>query len=104
MIQPVARYDDELWELVPEDPGPPPARLIAFVESLRPATRALDVGVGDGRLAASIRASELVGVDTSALALERARARLADAQLVHVAPDEPLPLADNDFDLVTCIE
>jgi ubiquinone/menaquinone biosynthesis C-methylase UbiE len=100
----VARYDDELWELVPEDPGPPPAHVLEFVEDLAPAERALDLGIGDGRLATAIRATHLTGADVSQVALDRARARLPDAELVRVEPDEPLPFADNQFDLVTCIE
>src|SRR4051812_36055391 len=104
MIQRMARYDDELWELAHEHPGPPPAHLAAFVQGLVPAERALDVGVGDGRMAALLRAGHLTGVDTSAVALERARRRLPDAELVHVEPDEPLPFEDHSFDLVTCIE
>ncbi len=47
---PEGRYDDELWEAVPEDPGPPPRHLVRFVEGLGPAARALDLGCGDGRL------------------------------------------------------
>ena len=100
----MARYDDELWELVPEDPGPPPARVAAFVEGLPAAQHALDLGVGDGRVAALINAAKLTGADASAVALERARRRLANAELVQIQPDEPLPFADNSFDLVTCIE
>jgi ubiquinone/menaquinone biosynthesis C-methylase UbiE len=100
----MARYDDELWELVPEDPGPPPAHMVEFVKSLAPADRALDLGVGDGRLAVEIQTAKLVGADVSQVALDRARKRLPDAELVLVEPDEPLPFADNVFDLVTCIE
>src|SRR3712207_6465866 len=100
----MARYDDELWELVPEDPGPPPAHIAAFVESLAPADRALDVGVGDGRVACLVRTSHLTGVDVSQVALDRARTRLPEAELVLVQPDDPLPFADNRFDLVTCVE
>ena len=100
----MARYDDELWELVPEDPGPPPAHMVEFVKSLAPADRALDLGVGDGRLAVEIQAAKLVGADVSQVALDRARTRLPDAELVLVEPDEPLPFDDNVFDLVTCIE
>ena len=29
-----SRYDDELWELVPQEPGPPPAQLVGFVRGL----------------------------------------------------------------------
>ena len=101
----MARYDDDLWELVPEDPGPPPAHLAEFVRSLAPAASALDLGVGDGRLAGELRAQRLTGADTSAVALERARTRLApEARLVHLRADEPLPFGDNEFDLVLCAE
>ena len=100
----VARYDDELWELVPEDPGPPPAHLSEFVKSLAPAEVALDLGVGDGRLATEIQTTKLVGADVSQVALDRARARLPEADLVLLEPDQPLPFDDNSFDLVTCIE
>jgi ubiquinone/menaquinone biosynthesis C-methylase UbiE len=100
----MARYDDELWELVPDDPGPPPEHVAEFVKALAPADRALDLGVGDGRVASLIDASQLVGADVSQVALERARTRLPGADLVLIEPDEPLPFGDNEFDLVTCIE
>ena len=100
----MTRYDDELWELIPEDPGPPPAHVAEFVKALAPAEVALDLGVGDGRVAALLQAARLTGADVSQVALDRARTRLPDAELVLVEPDEPLPFADNVFDLVTCIE
>src|SRR6187200_1878104 len=100
----MARYDDELWEMVPEDPGPPPAHMLEFVKELAPADRALDLGIGDGRLAAALQATKLTGADVSQVALDRARSRLPDSELVLVEPDEPLPFADNVFDLVVCIE
>ena len=100
----MARYDDELWELVPDDPGPPAAHLVELVRSLDPADSALDYGVGDGRVAAEIRARRLVGIDSSRVALDRARRRLSEAELVLVEPDAPLSFEDNSFDLVTCIE
>jgi ubiquinone/menaquinone biosynthesis C-methylase UbiE len=100
----MARYDDELWELVPEDPGPPPAHLTEFIRSLAQADRALDLGVGDGRLATELHASDLTGADVSQVALDRARTRLPDAKLVLVQPDEPLPFEDGEFDLVVCAE
>jgi SAM-dependent methyltransferase len=99
-----SRFDDELWELVPEDPPPPPAQLARFVHSLGPAGRALDVGCGDGRLTAELQAAELTGADVSAVALARARHRLPAARLVELEPDAPLPLADAAFDLVMCAE
>jgi SAM-dependent methyltransferase len=99
-----SRYDDELWELVPADPGPPPEHLAGFVRSLGPVERALDVGCGDGRLSAELDAAALTAADVSAVALERAAARLPGATLVELEPDAPLPLDDGAFDLVLCAE
>jgi SAM-dependent methyltransferase len=99
-----SRYDDELWELVPDEPGPPPAHLSAFVRSLGAVGAALDLGCGDGRLGAELDARELTAADVSQVALERARRRLPAARLVDLDPDAPLPLADNAFDLVLCVE
>jgi SAM-dependent methyltransferase len=99
-----SRYDDELWELAPADPGPPPAHFVAFVRGLGRARRALDLGCGDGRLGAELSAEHLTGADVSVVALGRARPRLPDAHLVELDPDMPLPLDDADFDLVLCAE
>jgi SAM-dependent methyltransferase len=99
-----SRYDDELWELVPEDPGPPPGHLVAFVRGFGRVQTALDLGCGDGRLSAELDAAELTAADVSAVALERARTRLPDARLVELEPDAPLPLGDARFDLVLCAE
>jgi SAM-dependent methyltransferase len=99
-----SRYDDELWQLVPEEAGPPPEHLVAFVRSLGPVGTALDLGCGDGRLTAELDAHELTAADVSAVALERAGRRLPGARLVELEPDAPLPLEDNAFDLVLSAE
>jgi SAM-dependent methyltransferase len=99
-----SRYDDELWELVPLDPGPPPAHMVAFVRGLGHVERALDLGCGDGRLTAELDASEVTAADVSGVALERARPRLPAARLVELEPDAPLPLEDASFDLVLTAE
>jgi SAM-dependent methyltransferase len=99
-----SRYDDELWELVPDDPGPHPEHLREFVRSLGRADRALDLGCGDGRLTADLQATELTGADVSAVALGRARERLPEARLVELEPDAPLPFGDGEFDLVLLAE
>jgi len=100
----VSRYDDDIWRLVPVEAGPPPPHLVTFVRGLGEPASALDLGCGDGRLTAELRAGELVAADVSEVALERARVRVPSATAVRVAPDEPLPLADGSFDLVLCAE
>jgi ubiquinone/menaquinone biosynthesis C-methylase UbiE len=100
-------YDDELWELVPEEPGPPPKPLVEFVHGLgRVDGAALDLGCGDGRLTPELRARRIVGADVSAVAIGRARQRLEkiDIELVELTPDRALPFPDNSFDLVLCAE
>src|SRR4051812_8978210 len=90
--------------MVPEDPGPPPGHLAEFVRGLPEARRALDLGAGAGRLAAELRAGDLVLADVSGVALERARRRLPGATKVLLQPAAPLPFEDSQFDLVLCAE
>jgi SAM-dependent methyltransferase len=99
-----SRYDDELWELVPEEPGSPPAHIAAFVRGLGSVERALDLGCGDGRLSAELDARSLTLADVSPVALSRARGRLPEARAVELTPDGPLPFADGEFELVLCAE
>lgn len=99
-----SEYDDELWAIVPEDPGPPPEHLTGFVRGLAAAERALDLGCGDGRLSRALRAGELVLADVSPVALERAARRLPEARLVELEPDGALPIGDGSLELVLCAE
>ena len=87
---------------MPEDHGPPPPHLVGFVRGLEPCDRALDIGCGDGRLTGELRCGHVSAADVSAVALERARRRLPEADVVQLQPDEPLPLPDSAFDLVLC--
>jgi SAM-dependent methyltransferase len=100
----VPGMDDEIWEAVPEDPGPPPDHLVEFVRGLARAEHALDLGCGDGRLTAELNAGEVTAADVSQVALDRAGGRVPAARLVLLEPDRPLPFGDAELDLVLCAE
>ena len=101
-------YDDELWALVPDDPGPPPAHLVRWVRALPFVDRGLDLGCGDGRLTLELPARYVVGADVSAVALARAERRAAGrvppVTWVELEPDAPLTLGDGVVELVLCAE
>lgn len=102
-----SEYDDELWQLVPEDPGPPPGHVVEFVDSLgRRDGAVLDLGCGDGRLTGHLRGRHIVAADVSEVALARARKRLtgSDIELVELTPGAAFPFDDGAFDLVLCAE
>ena len=99
-----SRYDDELWELVPEHAGPAAPALVELAHSLGRVERALDLGCGDGRLTSELDAAELTAADVSAVALTRAGQRLPGVRVVELEPDAPLPFEDGAFDLVLCAE
>lgn len=72
--------------------------LLAAIAEVRP-SRILDVGCGDGRIPSLYTSPEVVVVDSSADAVERASARGLNAQL---AEAQELPFEDSSFDAVTC--
>jgi SAM-dependent methyltransferase len=72
--------------------------LLAAIAEVHP-TRVLDVACGDGRIPALYTSPEVVVVDSSEDAVERAAARGLDAQL---ADARELPFEDSSFDVVTC--
>jgi SAM-dependent methyltransferase len=106
-LQVSSEYDDELWALVPEEPGPPPGHVVEFVRRLgRREGSVLDLGCGDGRLTLDLRGRHIVGADVSRVALDRARRRLEehDVELVELTPGAVMPFGDATFDLVLLAE
>ena len=101
-----SRYDDELWELVPDDPGPPAAAARAtFVRSLGPAEQRARPRLRrrpPDRRARRRRAHRRGRVAGGARA--RAAPAAATLALVELEPDAPLPFDDGEFDLVLCAE
>jgi ubiquinone/menaquinone biosynthesis C-methylase UbiE len=77
---------------------------VQFVAGLPEAEHALDLGCGDGRLTASLRAGAVTAADVSSVALKRASQRLSDAEIALLEPDAPLPFVDGEFELVLCAE
>jgi ubiquinone/menaquinone biosynthesis C-methylase UbiE len=85
------------------------ARLNRWLDEVLPAegdgARLLDLGCGTGHQMAELRSRgyEVVGVDGSSEMLEHARANNPDAEL-HRAEVDRLPLPDDAFDYILCIE
>jgi ubiquinone/menaquinone biosynthesis C-methylase UbiE len=118
----VLAVHDEIWRGLPEER---PAAGPAAHDHLSPAAhdhvlrsletqlhdagrgegRLLDVGCGDGALAARLAAQGalVTGVDPSSVAIERARAAHPDMNWALPSEDGRLPVPDASFDVVTCV-
>ncbi|HUA11592.1 MAG TPA: class I SAM-dependent methyltransferase [Solirubrobacteraceae bacterium] len=99
---------EEIWRSLP--PGavaPDLERRARFALSLvRPGERVLDVGCGDGAIAARLAAAGalVTGADVAGEALRRAGGRGAAVELVRLEEGEPWPFADGAFDVVWASE
>ena len=103
---------DEIWRAVPTDRRVDPDVLeFALDASAREAERSgrplrvLDLGCGDGQVAAELaRAGARVsGTDPAPAALERARAAHPELDLQPPLSDGRLPFPDSAFELVVCL-
>jgi ubiquinone/menaquinone biosynthesis C-methylase UbiE len=67
----------------------------------------LDFGCGDGAFLAALKAKaikRLVGVDVSMEAVEKARERCADVEIVRISGSMPLSFADGEFSSITILD
>jgi ubiquinone/menaquinone biosynthesis C-methylase UbiE len=100
-------YHDALWEVAPDPlPGYDAQPRRAFLlEHLRGGERVLDLGCGEGDFAAAAAeagAGEVLGVDVSGVAVQRARRRHPELRFERFK--DVLPAPDASFDLVWCSE
>jgi SAM-dependent methyltransferase len=100
----VSDFHDAVWRALPADALPIgfAERRAFLLENVAPGERVLDYGCGGGAFATEldIAGAEVVGVDVSTEALRRARAARPNLDLREIAPDDPLPFEDAEFDAV----
>jgi 2-polyprenyl-3-methyl-5-hydroxy-6-metoxy-1,4-benzoquinol methylase len=97
-------WREAVWRAVPEGAEPErfAARRVFLLDRVRPGERVLDLGCGDGTFAAALLAAgcAVTMADVAQEALRRARARAPEAEAVALAEGEPLPFAEDAFDVV----
>src|SRR5579859_7234357 len=101
-------YYEDLWRALPERRRPPvwELRRRFLLGDVAEGDRVLDLGCGDGAFTALIAetGAEVTGVEVATAALARARAGHPELDFRLAPIDGPLPLADNEFDVVWASE
>jgi 2-polyprenyl-3-methyl-5-hydroxy-6-metoxy-1,4-benzoquinol methylase len=97
-------WREAVWRAVPEGAEPErfAARKAFLLDRVTPGARVLDLGCGDGAFAAELLAAgcEVTMADVAEEALRRARVTAPRAEAVKLAEGEPLPFAEDAFDVV----
>jgi 2-polyprenyl-3-methyl-5-hydroxy-6-metoxy-1,4-benzoquinol methylase len=97
-------WREAVWRAVPEDAEPErfAARRAFLLDRVAAGERVLDLGCGDGAFAAALVGAgcAVTMADVAEEALRRARALAPDAEAVKLAEGEPLPFAEDAFDVV----
>jgi 2-polyprenyl-6-hydroxyphenyl methylase/3-demethylubiquinone-9 3-methyltransferase len=97
-------WREAVWRAVPEGVEPErfAARLAFLLGRVAAGDRVLDLGCGDGAFAAALldAGCTVTMADVAEEALRRARARAPGAEAVRLAEGEPLPFAEDGFDVV----
>jgi 2-polyprenyl-6-hydroxyphenyl methylase/3-demethylubiquinone-9 3-methyltransferase len=101
---PSREYHEGLWEGLPEGLDPPDLALRRgfLLDHVGAGERVLDVGCGEGLLAAELAGigADVVGIDVAEEPLKRARARDPELDLRLVDGEGPWDLPDASFDVV----
>jgi 2-polyprenyl-3-methyl-5-hydroxy-6-metoxy-1,4-benzoquinol methylase len=97
-------WREAVWREVPEGAVPErfAARRAFLLDRVASGQRVLDLGCGDGTFAAALLAAgcQVTMVDVAEEALRRARGRAPEAQAAKVGEGEPLPFAEDAFDVI----
>ncbi len=100
----MSAFREAVWEAVPRGALPEAfgERRRWLLSRLPPQARVLDLGCGDGAFAAELVASgaDVLGVDVSRVAVQRARGRVAGARFEAVDEGGPLPGGNGWADVV----
>jgi 2-polyprenyl-6-hydroxyphenyl methylase/3-demethylubiquinone-9 3-methyltransferase len=100
----VEPWREAVWRAVPAQARPErfAARCAFLLANVRAGERVLDLGAGDGAFAAELRGAgcEVVAVDVAEGALRRARARVPGLDARRVDEGAPLPLGEDEVDVV----
>jgi SAM-dependent methyltransferase len=103
-MRPVEPWREAVWHGVPEDAVPErfAERRAFLLRHVQPGDRVLDLGSGDGRFAAELVAAgcDVVAVDVAEEALRRTRARIPGLDARLAREGGPLPLDEDDVDVV----
>ena len=97
-------WRDAVWRAVPDGAEPErfATRWAFLLDHVAAGERVLDLGCGDGAFAAELLQAgcAVTMADVAGEALRRARARAPGAEAVALAEGEPLPFAEDAFDVV----
>jgi ubiquinone/menaquinone biosynthesis C-methylase UbiE len=100
----VNEYYEELWARLPEDLAPPDLALRRrfALANVGPGDRVLDLGCGEGDLAADMAGAgaEVIAAEVARAALDRAHRRHPELDLRLAPSDGALPFDDGAFDVV----